>query len=275
MIDPAAKDPHRGWRFFGLDEVFLVYKPLASWTVQGLINDDISLEPQTRAEIFWQLLEGIEFLHSIDIMHRDIKPLNMTVGALDPAQPNARLIDFGLAKRGLSSRNFGVGTASYMAPELWAGYEGRTEDAYDESVDIFAFGLSMYQFFCRQRCDWQRIDQDDNGSFSPSTLAKIQQKLLGNVDHPKLLMEMIAALTTWDPIRRPSARRCCILFNRVQSLKSSEERMAERRGGELEEVQDESSAVGRSIKALTITGPSETSLPPLVSPERCQSPPSS
>lgn len=216
MIDPAASDPNRGYEMFGLDEVFLVYTPLANWTVQKLINDDIALDDRTREEIFWQLLEGIEFLHSIEVMHRDIKPLNMTVASMNAAEPQARLIDFGMATRGLESRDYMVGTQSYLAPEMWAGYEGRSYDKYNDRVDIFAFGLSMYQFFCRQLCGWDRIDKDRNGGLNNSTLLSIQRRLYESRSCEEL-MGLISSFISWDPDRRPSAREAMRLGGRHQS----------------------------------------------------------
>ena len=106
------------------------------------------------------------FLHSIEVMHRDIKPLNMTVVSTNPDRSQARLIDFGLAMRGLESNQYRIGTKSYLAPEVLAGLDGRSYDAYRERVGVFAFGLSMYQFLCRQPLAWDRIDRDVNGNIN-------------------------------------------------------------------------------------------------------------
>ena len=118
MINP---DPSRGFKAFGVDEVLLIYTPLASWTIEKLINNNKALDVRTQENMFWQVLEGIEFLHSKEIMHRDIKPLNIAVVSIDPEDPQTRLIDFGWATFGLESDEYSAGTCSYQAPEMWAG----------------------------------------------------------------------------------------------------------------------------------------------------------
>lgn len=254
MIDPAETDPNRGYKMFGFDEVFLIYTPLANWTVHKVIDEDISLNDKTREELFWQLLEGIEFLHSIEVMHRDIKPLNMTVVSLNPAHPEARLIDFGMATRGLESYDYMLGTRSYLAPEMWAGWENRTNDPYDERVDMFAFGLSMYQFFCQQPCGWERIDTE-NGEISSSTLEEIERRLFES-RYRDGLMQLISLFIAWDPQDRPSARDAMRMgMSESARYHDQEERM--RNDRERDEIED--SGIGSSMGGLSIFGAGRTS----------------
>ena len=187
---------------FDVDEVFLVYMPLADMTIQHLIDRQLVLDVRTQEEIFWQLLEGIEFLHSIKIMHRDIKPLNLAVVSAN--RPEARLIDFGLAQHGLKSDQ-AVGTSSYIAPEVWAGDEGRTNRRYTEKADIFAFGLSMYQFFCQQPCHWRRVDKDADGNLSESLLCEMGTRLMES-DNLPVPLDLILSFLNWDPQSRTGAK---------------------------------------------------------------------
>ena len=256
MIDPADTDPNRGYRVFGFDEVFQVYMPLANWTVHDLIKRNMSLDDKTRKEIFWQLLEGIEFLHSIEVMHRDIKPNNMTVVSMNPAHPEARLIDFGMATKGMQSCEYHVGTQEYQAPEMLAGWDNRTKDPYDERVDIFAFGLSMYQFFCQQPCGWERIDMDRNKNISNSNLAEIESRLFASKNRGKL-MQLISFLISWDPEDRPSARETMRFGGRDQSARNLDEEERARIGREQDEIQD--SGIGSSMGRLSISGAGQTS----------------
>ena len=205
MMDPSAEDPVHGYQTFEVDEVFLVYMPLAEWTLQHFIDQTFALNVQTREKIFWQLLEGIEFLHSIKVMHRDIKPLNMVVVSKSADRPEARLIDFGLAQLGLESDSYSAGTCSYQAPEMWAGAERRTRDKYTEKVDIFAFGLSMYQFLCHKPCDWDRVDTDAEGNISDSLLIEMVTRLCESHNLPPLI-QVVLSLIEWDPRNRPSAK---------------------------------------------------------------------
>ena len=171
MITP---DPSRGFQVFGVDEVLLIYTPLASWTIEKLINSRRALDVRIQEKLFWQVLEGIEFLHSKEIMHRDIKPLNIAVVSIDTDNPQARLIDFGWATFGLESDAYSAGTVTYRAPEMCAGLDSRTTHRYTEKVDIFAFGLTMYQFFCHQPRHWDRIDHDANKKVNACNLLQIR-----------------------------------------------------------------------------------------------------
>jgi serine/threonine protein kinase len=81
---------------------------------------------------------GMNYVHSRGIVHRDLKPSNIL---LDKETHQVHICDFG------SSRLFSVestltqriGTPQYMAPEMYG------EEEYDFKVDVFAFGLILYE----------------------------------------------------------------------------------------------------------------------------------
>ena len=73
------------------------------------------------------------------IIHRDIKPANLFVDAYG----NYKVGDFGVSKRmetvHAAHTMTGIGTISYMAPEIFAGH------SYNNTVDIYALGMVLYQ----------------------------------------------------------------------------------------------------------------------------------
>eukprot|EP00747_Dinoflagellata_sp_TGD_P117507 gnl/TRDRNA2_/TRDRNA2_172614_c3_seq6.p1 gnl/TRDRNA2_/TRDRNA2_172614_c3~~gnl/TRDRNA2_/TRDRNA2_172614_c3_seq6.p1 ORF type:complete len:446 (-),score=91.54 gnl/TRDRNA2_/TRDRNA2_172614_c3_seq6:71-1408(-) len=90
------------------------------------------------SRIFFQMLLGIEHLHDLRIVHRDIKPDNFLIGR-DKA--TVKLTDFGLSqelpKKGKLKGHYG--TAPYMSPEMLS-YSG----LYSEGTDIWSFGATAY-----------------------------------------------------------------------------------------------------------------------------------
>lgn len=86
------------FRSNALDEVYLVYSPLAMTTWIYLCNPGpmTASHNATCTSLFWQCLEGIEYIHSKGVMHRDIKPGNLVIVPLDP--PQGRVTDFGCSK---------------------------------------------------------------------------------------------------------------------------------------------------------------------------------
>ena len=73
------------------------------------------------------------------IIHRDIKPANLFIDSFG----NYKVGDFGASKRldtiHAAQTMTGIGTISYMAPEIFRGH------SYNNTVDIYAVGLVLYQ----------------------------------------------------------------------------------------------------------------------------------
>ncbi len=98
--------------------------------------------PRQSAEIVLKLAKALDALHSVEIVHQDIKPQNIIiVGQGDPL-----LMDFGLAwkadpeSKTLPADNM-VGTPAYMSPEQVNG----TVSEIDRRSDIYSLGVLMYQ----------------------------------------------------------------------------------------------------------------------------------
>ena len=91
-----------------------------------------------RLDIIRQAAEGLSYIHSRGIIHRDFCPKNILLSQ----NGEVKIIDFGLAVsktsrfRGLGERS---GTPSYMAPEQIRALEA------DERTDIYSFGVSVYE----------------------------------------------------------------------------------------------------------------------------------
>ena len=82
---------------------------------------------------------ALSFCEQREIIHRDIKPANLFVDAYG----NYKVGDFGVSKRmetvHAAHTMAGIGTISYMAPEIFAGH------SYNNTVDIYALGMVLYQ----------------------------------------------------------------------------------------------------------------------------------
>lgn len=94
------------------------------------------------AAIGLRLLKAVGLLHRLGIVHRDIKPDNIQLGA----QGQITVLDLGVAASDgerLSEIN-NPGTPSYMAPELFAG------NVANEGSDLYACGVTLYELLTRK-----------------------------------------------------------------------------------------------------------------------------
>ena len=93
------------------------------------------------AQVMQDVILGLQYLHSENIIHRDVKPENILINNENDIE-TAKIADFGYAIKLESSKqkvtDF-VGTMDYLAPELI------DNKPYSFSVDIWAIGVIIYE----------------------------------------------------------------------------------------------------------------------------------
>uniref|UniRef100_A0A8B9IUA5 non-specific serine/threonine protein kinase n=1 Tax=Amazona collaria TaxID=241587 RepID=A0A8B9IUA5_9PSIT len=104
---------------------------------------DQAFTEREASEIMKSIGEAIQYLHSINIAHRDVKPENLLYTS---KRPNAvlKLTDFGFAKETTTHNSLATPcyTPYYVAPEVLG------PEKYDKSCDMWSLGVIMYILLC-------------------------------------------------------------------------------------------------------------------------------
>jgi len=141
-------------------------------------------------KIFIQIVQGLEALHSLKILHRDIKPGNIMLMANDVV----KIGDLGVAKvlKNSPLTNTQIGTPYYMAPEIW-----RTRP-YTYSCDTFSLGCLLYELISTKL------------PFEARSLGELSKRITSG-SYPPLpssvnreLSSLVTACLNVDPGRRPT-----------------------------------------------------------------------
>lgn len=131
------------------NEQFLVMEFLDGPGLNSLIIARSPLLDGNRLTLCRQAAEAVQAVHNAGYIHRDVCPRNF-VCSKDAT--SLKLIDFGLtvpAEKEFMMPGNRTGTPNYMAPEVVR------RKATDGRLDIFAFGVSMYELFAFE-LPWQR-----------------------------------------------------------------------------------------------------------------------
>lgn len=108
-----------------------------------LLRKDKYLDRRKRLIIAMDAAFGMEYLHSKNIVHFDLKCDNLLVNLKDSSRPICKVGDFGLSKIKRNTLVSGGvrGTLPWMAPELLNGGSNKVS----EKVDVFSFGIVMWE----------------------------------------------------------------------------------------------------------------------------------
>ncbi|XP_058074020.1 serine/threonine-protein kinase TIO [Magnolia sinica] len=128
---------------FETPQEFCVVTEFAQGELFEILEDDKCLPEEQVQAIAKQLVRALHYLHSNRIIHRDMKPQNILIGA----GSIVKLCDFGFA-RAMSTNTVVLrsikGTPLYMAPELVR------EQPYNHTADLWSLGVILYELFVGQ-----------------------------------------------------------------------------------------------------------------------------
>ncbi|XP_027344981.1 mitogen-activated protein kinase 7 [Abrus precatorius] len=139
----ALKDVMMPIQRTSFKDVYLVYE-LMDTDLHQIIKSSQPLSNDHCKYFLFQLLRGLKYLHSANILHRDLKPGNLLINA----NCDLKICDFGLARTNGVDGQFMteyVVTRWYRAPELLLCC-----DNYGTSIDVWSVGCIFAEILGRK-----------------------------------------------------------------------------------------------------------------------------
>ena len=146
------------------------------------------LSENESAYFYYQIIQGVEYIHSQGIAHRDLKPENLLLDK----NKKIKIIDFGLSNYfdGVQKLETPCGSPCYASPEMVGGnkYNGFF-------IDIWATGIILFAMLC----GYLPFEDDNNDVL-------FKQILGGKIEYPNHLSEvskdLLKKIIETDPEKR-------------------------------------------------------------------------
>ena len=131
---------------------YMVWEFIDGTNIQKWLAQNGAMPPRLTVEIAVQALGGLEHLHSMGLIHRDISPENIMLSQDHHGKLLVKVIDFGIAKQltegegggqALTQTGMFLGKLKYASPEQ-AGFLKEGEHL-DPRSDLYSFGIVMYE----------------------------------------------------------------------------------------------------------------------------------
>jgi serine/threonine-protein kinase len=117
---------------------YIAMEVIEGRSLKELIRTTGPLRPAQAIAYSRQILSALRFAHRNGIIHRDIKPHNILVGA----EERLKVTDFGIARAGASQMTEAgsiMGTAQYLSPEQARGAP------VNATSDLYSVGIVLYE----------------------------------------------------------------------------------------------------------------------------------
>ena len=122
------------------DALYIVMKYAKGGELTTILKKD-GLEEKKVKQYFKQIIKAIRFVHSNNVIHRDLKPTNILF--LDEEKTKVVIIDFGISglANGNNKEEIKAGTVFYVPPEIALKIDFKSSP----KLDIWALGIILYQ----------------------------------------------------------------------------------------------------------------------------------
>eukprot|EP00026_Physarum_polycephalum_P015182 Phypoly_transcript_15806.p1 GENE.Phypoly_transcript_15806~~Phypoly_transcript_15806.p1 ORF type:complete len:275 (+),score=30.70 Phypoly_transcript_15806:29-826(+) len=129
-------------KFYGgsLDrsQICIVMEYLQNGNLRDLLLKKSSFSYFAKLQLLHDIAAGLAYLHSQSVIHRDLKPTSLMMDQNN----HIKISNFGVSKLKEAAK-----TTVYHGEVVWTAPELLLNKSYNEKVDIFSFGMVMYELY--------------------------------------------------------------------------------------------------------------------------------
>jgi len=122
---------------------YIAMELLEGRSLQSILRERVRLAFDLVADVATQLADALDLAQRYSIVHRDVKPANVMIDAME----RAKLMDFGVAyvpSSTMTQTGTSLGSPRYMSPEQVLGMP------VDPRSDIFSLGVVLYEMLAQR-----------------------------------------------------------------------------------------------------------------------------
>ena len=174
------------------------------------LKEDKNKEENIKKEEIWNILyqcmSGLNYLHSMGVIHRDISPQNIfmtknKIIKIGDFGVSAKFKDKEILKKITSLKDTVVGKAEFMAPEV-------SNKCYNEKSDIFSMGCVFYKILFLKNYQNETFHFGGNNK----NIRKVESGTIPSISDINL-KEILTQMLEKDAEKRPDAK---IVFEKIK-----------------------------------------------------------